>query len=484
MVKMVVIICVVLGLIITISTHGLTLPFRIQNFTNYSKVLRNLDSIESIRTEYQTSQRTVVNLCLGYPPQCFDLVIQTNSFFLWVNDGNSTNQSSSIHKMDIYNSDQLERYIEIPHKCKYSSKFVNGYQAYDTLWVGKTQVKRFQFLLATSTDYDNIDGMIGLGYEPATSEIEYSFIHQLYNKEIITHRVFIQEFLDRNSGLLHIGKIPQEIIDNLHKTCYCKALDVYKDTYIYRNKNWECELSGIFYGNDTINPDIHKFEAQKISFFSYRKRTLIPPSMHEHFKTTYFNQAINEGKCKEYSSKRYKSFECEVIDDSLQDINLVFSNSVMKFKPKDLFYKMDDIYMFILYKKKNITHWVLGRSILKLFHIIYDSQYERIGFYNKEDLVFSLNYNKTTDIPSTEEDYDNHKKPITDIVDGPLEKKERRKLSNAFIVQVIFASVIVIAVIVLGIIGFFSYRRYRRKTKFPSHNYFYQKTDKLMGEGF
>lgn len=35
-----------------------------------------------------------MNLCLGSPPQCFNLVVLTNSFYLIVSNGHSLNQES------------------------------------------------------------------------------------------------------------------------------------------------------------------------------------------------------------------------------------------------------------------------------------------------------------------------------------------------------------------------------------------------------
>ena len=64
--------------------------------------------------------------------------------------------------------------------------------------------------------FEDYDGMIGLGYLTNSNEEHiFSFIQQLYENNLIYHRVFTQSFLSKKKGEISFGEIPNNIIRRL-----------------------------------------------------------------------------------------------------------------------------------------------------------------------------------------------------------------------------------------------------------------------------
>ena len=54
----------------------------------------NLRSTFEVPTESEMGFKTVINACLGTKPQCFELGVQTNTFYIWVRSAGSKEKDS------------------------------------------------------------------------------------------------------------------------------------------------------------------------------------------------------------------------------------------------------------------------------------------------------------------------------------------------------------------------------------------------------
>ena len=79
-----------------------------ESYENIPQKSTNLKSFIEADIESDIFSKTVMNLCLGTEPQCFDVVVQTNSFYIMVSDHQSRAQESK-NKFDYSKSTTIVR---------------------------------------------------------------------------------------------------------------------------------------------------------------------------------------------------------------------------------------------------------------------------------------------------------------------------------------------------------------------------------------
>jgi len=92
-----------------------TLGLNFSNFNNnYSRNIHNfgvdkiyilshnLRSNLELPMESEIDTKTIMHTCLGTPPQCFDLIIQTNSFYIMVPDNQASCEFPSMTRWNYY----------------------------------------------------------------------------------------------------------------------------------------------------------------------------------------------------------------------------------------------------------------------------------------------------------------------------------------------------------------------------------------------
>ena len=81
------------------------------SFPFYTKVNNNFNKIRKLSPIMQmedSEDLTYINLCLGTPPQCFELNFQTNNFYLWIMNSEVKNKKSK-HSFDYKQSSTVSR---------------------------------------------------------------------------------------------------------------------------------------------------------------------------------------------------------------------------------------------------------------------------------------------------------------------------------------------------------------------------------------
>ena len=120
-----------------------------------------------------------------------------------------------------------------------------------------------------------------------------------------------------------------------------------------------------------------------MSFLSYRKRSFIPLEIFDQIGNTYLKNEIKEGKCIARHQRRYSFYECNK-DTEIPNITFVFGDWEFTIEGKNMFKlnREGNLKELILYHKDNFEHFLLGRSILKEFEMVYDYANKQIGFYH------------------------------------------------------------------------------------------------------
>ena len=382
--------------IISLISSKLTFNFTIKEDESKEKEYSQqkssnlLTSFLDVDIESDFFSKTVMNLCLGTPPQCFDVVVQTNSFYIMVSDYQSRSQESK-NKFDYSKSTTIirnSRFITL----NFFFQQIKGQEASDILTLGGNTLSRVNFLLmSTSGKFRTDDGFIGLGYTPSNDEKKFSIIQQLFENGDISHKVFTQKYTDNYNGHITFGEIPKYIVEDYTHYGRCHALNKIRGKKEFKNNNWECYIDYMYYGdgNDTKKNNIAKFtkdeDKKEVLFLSYRKRTFLPKKIFDIIGKTYLKDLISENKCDVKTENRYTFYECD-LDVKLEKLNLVFDNWQIQIDSDDLFEQPKEgknRKEFIFYYKEKLERFLLGRSILKEFEMVYDYANKQIGFYHK-----------------------------------------------------------------------------------------------------
>ena len=344
----------------------------------------NLRSSLEIPTENEMEFKTVLNACLGTPPQCFNLGVQTNTFYIWVRSSNSREKNSNVKTFDITSSSTLQKNNQYFERRIFGRK-VTGFEARDILTINGEDYSKINFIILETTDsLLGMEGFIGLGYTPNSNERKFSIIQQLFENGVIPHKVFTQKYFTEEKGQLTIGRIPKYIINDYTHYGRCAALDKVINGKRYKNNNWECKIDDIYFGNEEKNTlYLDKNHEQKMSFLSYRKRSFIPLEIFDQIGNTYLKNEIKEGKCIARHQRRYSFYECNK-DTEIPNITFVFGDWEFTIEGKNMFKlnREGNLKELILYHKDNFEHFLLGRSILKEFEMVYDYANKQIGFYH------------------------------------------------------------------------------------------------------
>ena len=444
--------------------------------------------------------KTVMNLCLGTDPQCFDVVVQTNSFYIMVSDYQSRAQESK-NKFDYSKSTTIVRNSRII-TLNYYNQQIKGQEASDILTIGGNTLSRVNFLLiSTSGKYRTEDGFIGLGYTPSNDEKKFSIIQQLFENGNIPHKVFSQKYTDNYNGHITFGEIPKYIVEDYTHYGRCHALNKIRGKKEYKNNNWECYIDYMYYGdsNDTKKNNIAKFnkeeDKKEVLFLSYRKRSFLPLKIFELIGKNYLKELINEKKCSLNEDNRYTFYECD-LDVKLEQLNLVFDSWEIQIDSDNLFEEPrqgKNKKEFIFYYKKGLERFLLGRSILKEFEMVYDYANKQIGFYHKnvrylgKDKVLPP---KVFDFLNDDKEYEEKKvseptnflpettpEEVKETVYNPVPQERKMHVSNVF--KILFEILIIcVAIILIGFLFIYGMKM-RKKEKIKKSN-LYLKKQRLM----
>ena len=484
-----------------ISSQIITIPFTTEHISPKTTLTSSFLELPEVPVTDNGQDRDCIEACFGSPsPQCFKLVIQSGSFYIWIPESKSEQKSQM--KFDISKSASLERNMtEIV--ASYGQETVTGFQGKDYLWLQNQKIGKINFILSKkSNSFTDYEGMIGLGYTPASYEEKFSLIQQLYINKVIPHRVFSQSFKTSGKGEISIGEIPKYIVDDYENYGRCHALDKIKEGKKFKNKNWQCEINGIYFGNRYDEDEVKVLYNSKVSFFSYRRRALFPKKIYEYLSETYFKRAIERGDCEATVLKRYDTFLCEKGRAPEEDMNLVFGDWVIRL-PQDKLFKRNkgvDKLEFIFSHKKDYEKWTLGRPIVQLFHMVYDYQNEEIGFYSKQynkyigkssiakPTVYEMMYEEPAPVkpPSNP----SPSKPIyvpanpehvgdnnaNNVHTNEIAKSSYKVTDSLAMILKVF---IVLAIVFLLVVAVFSFIKYKNRNKLRN-NFYIMKTEQFM----
>ena len=452
-----------------------------------------------------------LELCISSPKYCRLFVIHGQSFYIWVQDEKNKDKSVDRSKKYDPNKSTTSQATRVLFKVEYEeNQTITGYSIIDNIYIKDKLLMKGSFLSVTeSSSFKGDEGMIGLGYRGSSNEEKNSFINQLYHNGLIYHRVFTQNFEKGDQGIISFGEIPKNIVDDYKHYGRCPALDKIVNGKKIKNRKWECEINGIYFGDEYNESLIKKYENTRASFFSFRQKALVPSDVFDFFEQNYFDKYIKDGICQRFNVKGYDIFGCKNILEDAPRINIIYGDWVMSLPPNKLFSykKTSELYEFIIYHKSNFEFWSLGRPIVRLFHMVYDYQNQEVGFYSQEDVKYINKENEPTkpklyeklpdlgegindndDLSKLDEETknkENMKKNAIDIIDiikkesGVTKDSKSSTMKGAEIIQKLFYGFLIIIGILLFLFLAFLYYRYKHRPENLSSEYFLKKANEL-----
>ncbi len=410
-----------------------------------------------------------VEICFGIKEQCFNLILDINSIYSFVQ--NYKNPLTDVKKINedlgnIETKSKNER-LRFPYGKSIKSNILQS-----SIFINSKEIKNITYASAIeSEDFGSIDGIFGLGYSSDKKSFERNIIGQLGNLKKISDKVYTISY-SNNIGTIKIGYIPNNYIDNYLNIGFC-AIE------ISLLGEWSCSLNGILLGTDLKSDKLIEVQDQKFTFDYNSPKIIFPVSYLLKLEKEYFGIYVKRGDCYFGLKNDYYTFTCKNKEvTQLYDITLKTDYWGITIPIQDLFiYDLKESeYDFQIFGKDDINSFIIGMPILKDMELVFNYDREEILFSskNKDRLV---QFDKR---PQPSEPI----KPTKDLEEEkvvPENNKENTKEDVSvfvFIIKVLISIVIVLVILYVGLIIL----RNIRKKKFVDPNFYYKATQELFSE--
>ena len=217
-----------------------------------------------------------------------------------------------------------------------------------------------------------------------------SFINQLKENKIIKKRIFSILYKDNSIGddLTYDGEILFGLYPHEMTSRYSEN-DLYWVPVI--NNSWKIKFDIINFNNDEKIIDSNEVE------FDIGNNLNIGPEIYrEKIYEKYFKKFIERKICKEEVFYNYKEKQFFLAYSCNHDLE-IDEMPTLSFYSKELNYSITMDYnqllcvyegviyfKFVFKKNKENKKWILGRSFMELYPLVFDADNKRIGFYYVE----------------------------------------------------------------------------------------------------
>lgn len=211
----------------------------------------------------------------------------------------------------------------------------------------------------------------------------HSFIHYLYQRNIIDRRGFIFFFdFPKQDAVLYIGDVPEEI----KKDKYSISIDVNKKYNTWGNKL------------NLIQFEDHSFTVNSYVYFQANMNsTYVPLAFMYYLRNTLFAKYLQNKECvvnPNPANFEPESFYCNcTVIDSFPNITMILNGIEFVFTKDELFqYRSNRCYFSIKYDRDYKSGWVLGISFLSKYLTYFNYDKSEITFYSNFPFVIHKEY--------------------------------------------------------------------------------------------
>ena len=369
-----------------INLSSLTVPF-IRYYD--SEFLNEKGTLYSKFTNYLG-----IKIEIGSPPQVLSVNVEFFSNSLWIIDNNSP--SLNEYQRGYYKSksttvseiDPTSTYIMTNTKHQAQIKSLK-----DFIKIEQSEITNCSFFIVEKiTNVPFHSGILGLDIDNKKFNIlphGFSFIDQLYEKGLISHKIFTIEYKDVNHGTIFFGNYPH-FEDPSYLTGNKVLINRKVNKNFDKNDIWGITFDKISYIGESgfILPN------QKVEFVVDLGVIVVPQEYQKIIiESGKVKSLIERKKClfeNVYNKIEYKMLKCFGTEDFSQNFgNLIFTldNYNIVLTGKDLFtshYQSTQVLQLAFYSGKDgvkLKEWLIGEPFFKKKEIIYNVEDKKIGFY-------------------------------------------------------------------------------------------------------
>lgn len=382
-----------------------------------------------------------VNVCIGSPKQCFDMLIDPIYPYIWITDSLSDSIKDNKKKFSLAHSETKNFDTDERDISYRDGIYLNGYITTDDISFSSSELNtNLMFLDAKKVkNGEDIIGVIGLNHSDSFA----SLIDNLINKKHIISNNIITIKLNRdintNFGEITLGEVPSYMIGNTSDYFgTCKGI------------GYKCKINSAIILN-TNREDEGPYEIdEEVTFDLNTNRIIVPSYFMTYVELEVIRRLLDKNKCiddqvNSKGEKEYVSFICDSIDgESNGGFVFLFDHYGMKIRFGDMFKKTERGYELIFISAKEQEQWIFGLPIFELFDMTFDKDKEIIGFYSK------VNTMKVNEGP---------REPI--YLDGS--KKDKENKTSFFFSFSAFSYCIMFIVLIIFIFVLFLFIRNKRR---------------------
>ena len=377
-----------------------------------------------------TNQCQYIEVCLTKDNKCFNLILDTDSFYTWV--PSSENKQEFNKKFDEKVSDIQT--INSNINVKYANnKAITGKLLSTVSTIAKTSLNNFQFISVSSNEENynkTIEGYFGLGYPYTNDGKTYSILINLEKNNHIKKKVFtIVNNYKEKKGTLLLGTIPNNINNDMKNYGSCNIESNFSNDY----GHWYCKIKGLLLGKSLANDKMINFDDNSNNKFKFdykNPRSIIPMSYLLKIQELYFNKLIDNVQCTFSMNNGFFSISCS--SNNYNELNeltfLVNDDFGFLITKEDLFIYNDGSkkYDFILYGI-NENVFILGSNILKRFSIVFNMDENKIGMYNSDNKIIKIEELKKKEEEEKKKKEEEEKKKKEEEEKKKKEEEEKKK---------------------------------------------------------
>lgn len=336
----------------------------------------------------------LVPICVGTPPQSFNVIYETSSFHFWLGNVTLANRLPKV-----FHKERSSTFEVTPNVPDVITTLHQGNDVSDVVYFGENlpdTKKKMNFVLLTRLSWAWTDGVLGLARnypgkikysskKNIDANPRYSLMEYLISSGQITKRVFAHRYTSKTKATLYIGET------GTYKSSIplCTTDATLNNSRLYHL--WSCPT----YGFSTMDGTLIDTHTSKVIFDSAREAILFPLEIFGSI-SKFFNSVSGGNFCTDKSIKKGLIMACSnefpLLDIPDIKINIAGFNATLK--GHDLFelvYQEDGNSLNYQYWSKfyaidKLGHMVLGTVFMKYYHMIFDMDTGNVGFADYIDV--------------------------------------------------------------------------------------------------
>jgi len=333
----------------------------------------------------------VTKFDIGTPTQSLFLSIKSNVFTLDISSNFCPTQAKTF---DFKNSKTYIKYEDEYGDSPYvpDPLTTDADESKDSFIIDNKNLTLDFFLYNKTTNYES--GVLGIGIKEKSDDFNnYNFIHQIKRNNLIKTYAYTIKYNKKESGSLIIGEFPHEYNNKIYENKYLISINSLLSN---EKKNFEISIESIIFNDQIIEKNFYSCDLV-IENGLIRGTKLLKKYFEEELLKNYLNKTCFKIQENEIQTNSVNTFY--YCNKHINNLNLKFISSESEFTfeltEKDLIYKFEEKYYFLIYFNSLSEKCILGKPFFKKYQLTFDQEKKTISFYtkiNKQNKNFSLSW--------------------------------------------------------------------------------------------